>query len=83
MAASPSSIIIAEHHPLRSRDEQVIKAAKLSLLSSTHFHLSLDNPLLVHFSGDSIQQLFRRMALMKRLLSHSFVTSAIRQGRKD
>jgi preprotein translocase subunit SecA len=81
---SALSIIVAEHHPLGSRDEQLIQTAQaLSCSPQICFHLALDDPLLVHFSGDSIQKLFRRMGADEETsLSHSFVTTAIRRGQE-
>jgi preprotein translocase subunit SecA len=85
--ASPSpglQIIVAEHHPKRSRDEAVIEAAKsLPCPTGMCFHFSLDDPLLKHFNGDSIQRLVKKMGIDENeSLSHPLITTAIRNAQQ-
>lgn len=85
--ASPSrgiQIIVAEHHPKQSRDQAVIDAAKtLPCPSGMCFHFSLDDPLLLHFNGDSIQKLFKRLGIDEdECLSHHLITTALRNAQQ-
>lgn len=73
-------IVIAEHHPICSRDEQLLQAAA-TLACPTHltFHISLDDPLLTNFGSRSIQQLFKQLGIAEdTFLSNSMITTAIR-----
>lgn len=83
-AELPLEIIVAEHHPLRSRDEQLIQAAA-AVACQTHlsFHISLDDPLLTKFGARSIQQLFKQLGVAEdTCLSNSMITTAIRRGQE-
>lgn len=54
-------IIVAEHHPMRSRDQQLHEAAAtLTCEAQLTIHISLDDALLTHFGVRSIQDLYRR-----------------------
>jgi preprotein translocase subunit SecA len=80
----PLEIIVAAHHPLRSKDEQLIKAAAtLACQSQLTFHISLDDPLLVHFGVTSIQHLFKQLGMEEEeCLSNSLITAAIRRAQE-
>jgi preprotein translocase subunit SecA len=80
----PVEVIVAEHHPLRSRDEQVWRAADtLSCKAQVTFHISLDDPLLVHFGVSSIQHLFKQLGMSEEtFLSNSLITNAIRRAQE-
>jgi len=80
----PLEIIVAEHHPLRSRDEQLINAAAtLACQSQLTFHISLDDPLLVHFGVSSVQHLFKQLGMGEETcLSNPLITSAIRRAQE-
>lgn len=80
----PLEIIVAEHHPLRSRDEQLINAAgTLGCRAQLTFHISLDDPLLVHFGVTSIQHLFKQLGMGEETcLSNSLITTAIRRAQE-
>lgn len=73
-------IFIVEHHPLQSKDQELLEtAAKLLGQVELCFHFSLDDPLLLHFNGESIQTLFKRMGIDEsECLSHHLITTAIR-----
>jgi preprotein translocase subunit SecA len=75
-------IIVADHHPLRSKDEPLVKtAASLACQSQITFHISLDDPLLVHFGVTSIQHLFKQLGMDEETsLSNSLITAAIRRA---
>ncbi len=77
-------IIVAEHHPLRTRDEAIIEAAtKLSCQAELSFHFSLDDPLMKYFGSTSIQELFTRLGIPRdECISHQFVSTAIRNAQE-
>jgi preprotein translocase subunit SecA len=77
-------IIVAEHHPKQSRDQAVIDTAKsLPCPSGMCFHFSLDDPLLKHFNGDSMQRLFRTLGGDENeCLSHHLITAALRSAQQ-
>jgi hypothetical protein len=78
----PLEIIVADHYPLRSKDEQLIKTAvKLACQSQLTFHISLDDPLLVHFGVTSVQHLFKQLGMEEEAcLSNPLITAAIRRA---
>ncbi len=83
-SAGRLEIIVAEHHPLRSRDENLIQAAAmLPCTAQLCFHLSLDDPLLTHFGVENIKQLFKQLGLEEdTCLSNSLINSAIRRAQE-
>lgn len=72
-------VLVLEHHPRRSKDQALLDfAAQLTCEPEVRFYFSLDDPLLLHFNGTSIQSLFRKMGIDKsEYLSHSLITTAI------
>lgn len=78
--AARLQVLISEHHPRQSKDQAVIDAAaKLACQSELCFYFSLDDPLLRHFNGDSIQKLFRQLRIDEsECISHHLITTAIR-----
>jgi preprotein translocase subunit SecA len=76
----PLTIVVAEHHPLRSRDEELIQAAKTAACpTQVTFHISLDDPLLTNFGVGAIQKLFKQLGMAEdTCLSNSLITTAIR-----
>ncbi len=77
-------IIVAEHHPLRSRDQAIIDAAgKLTCPAELTFHFSLDDPLMKYFGSTSIQDLFTRLGMPREeCISHQLVSTAIRNAQE-
>lgn len=77
-------IIVAEHHPLQSRDKALIEAAaKLACDGRMCFHFSLDDPVMKHFGSDSIKALYERLGIPKdECISHHLVTTAIRNAQE-
>ncbi len=77
-------IVVAEHHPLRSRDEAIVDAAsKLSCPSELTFHFSLDDPLMQYFGSTSIQDLFTPLGIARdECISHNLVSTAIRTAQE-
>ena len=72
-------VLVLEHHPRRSKDQALLDfAAQLTCEPEVRFYFSLDDPLLLHFNGNSIQALFRKMGIDDaEYLSHSVITTAI------
>jgi preprotein translocase subunit SecA len=75
-------ILVAEHHPLRSRDEQVLQAAEaMAGEGELTFHISLDDPLLTNFGVRSLQDFGRRLGIDEdSFLSNPMITRSIRQA---
>jgi preprotein translocase subunit SecA len=78
------AIIVAEHHPMQSRDQQVIDSAKrLACEGDLCFHFSLDDPVMRHFGAETIKALFERLGIPKdECISHHLVTNAIRTAQE-
>lgn len=81
---APLEVIVAEHHPMQSRDQVVIDAvAKLACQPQLCFHFSLDDPVLKHFGNASIKALFERLGIEKtECITHHLVTRAIRTAQE-
>ena len=78
------SIVVAEHHPLRDRDERIQEAAQ-SLPGETNvcFHAALTDPLLVHFGSEQIGGLVRQLGMDEvTSLSNSLIGTAIRRSQE-
>jgi preprotein translocase subunit SecA len=75
----PLQIIVTEHHPMQSRDQEVIDAAaKLACNAQVCFYFSLDDPLMNHFGSEKIKALYERLGIPKdECISHHLVTRAI------
>ena len=84
-AVTPLEILVTEHHPLSSRDREVIDAAaKLPCDTDICFYFSLDDPLMRHFGSDNLQALLTRLGMPPdESISHPFVTKAIRRAQED
>jgi preprotein translocase subunit SecA len=85
IAGALLEIIVAEHHPIQSRDQEVIDAAaKLACEAQLCFYFSLDDPVMKHFGSASIQALFERLGIEKsECISHHLVTKAIRTAQEN
>ena len=83
-AGNGLEIICAEHHPMRSRDQQVIdSAAKLVCDGHLCFHFSLDDPVMKYFGVGPIKALFEQLGMSKgECISHHLVTTAIRSAQE-
>jgi hypothetical protein len=77
-------IIVAEHHPRRSKDQQLLEAAAtLTCEAQLTVHIALDDPLLTHFGVRSIQDLYRRLGIDEETsLSNPLITTAIRRAQE-
>jgi preprotein translocase subunit SecA len=80
----PLNIIVAEHYPLRSRDEQLVDAAAgIACEAQLTFHLSLDDPLLINFGVRSVQDFGRRLGIDEEtFLSNAMITRSIKQAQE-
>lgn len=83
---SPSSlrILVAEHHPLFSRDEVVLEAARsLSCNPQVINYTSLTDPLLNHFGGDRMRGLMKQMGMEEQeCISSPVISRAIRTAQE-
>jgi preprotein translocase subunit SecA len=77
-------IIVAEHHPMHSRDQQIVDAAgKLSCDAQLCFYFSLDDPVMQHFGNERIKALFERLGIDKNeCISHHLINTAIRTAQE-
>jgi hypothetical protein len=77
-------ILIAEHHPLSSRDEAVLDAARsLSCNAQVTHHTSLTDPLLSHFGGDRMRGLMKQLGMEEQeCISNPVITRAIRNAQE-
>jgi preprotein translocase subunit SecA len=81
---STLDIIVAEHHPMQSRDQHLVDAAaKLGCEAQLCFYFSLDDPVMKHFGTDSIKALFERLGIDKNeCVSHHLINTAIRTAQE-
>jgi preprotein translocase subunit SecA len=81
----PLEIIVAEHHPIQSRDQAVVDAAaKLACRAQLRFFFSLEDPVMKHFGTGSVKALFERLGIDKQeCISHHLVTAAIRTAQEN
>lgn len=77
-------MIVAEHHPLYSKDRELIEAAeKLQCAVELTFYFSLDDPLVQRFGGISLQELMTRLGMNKdESIEHTLVSRAIRRAQE-
>ena len=81
---STLEIIVAEHHPMHSRDKSLVDAAaKLSCNAQLCFYFSLDDPVMKHFGAETIKALFERLGIDKNeCISHQLINTAIRNAQE-
>ena len=84
VAGGTLEIIVAEHHPMQSRDQQLVDSAKrLACDGHLCFHFSLDDPVMRHFGSETIKALYERLGIPKdECISHHLVTRAIRTAQE-
>lgn len=77
-------ILISEHHPMVSRDDAVLEAARsLACNPNVINHTSLTDPLLKHFGGDRIQGLMKQLGMEEReCVSNPIINRAIRSAQE-
>lgn len=76
--------LIIEHHPLSARDESLLNAlGALDCRTEISFHTALTDPLMLHFGGEKLEGLLRRMGLAEEeCISHELVSRAIRAAQE-
>ncbi len=81
---APLEIVVAEHHPMQSRDQEVIDAAaKLACNAQVCFYFSLDDPVMKFYGSETIKALLERLGIPKdECISHHLVTKAIRTAQE-
>lgn len=84
VTATTLEIIVAEHHPMHSRDEELVQAAgKLPCKPSLTFHFSLDDPLMQFFGNERIKGLMEMLGMDKsECISHQLINTAIRSAQE-
>jgi preprotein translocase subunit SecA len=77
-------IIVTEHHPLHSRDQEIVDAAaKLSCSAEVTFYFSLDDAVMKYFGAESIKSLFEVLGIDKNeSISHHLINTAIRNAQE-
>lgn len=82
--ARPLEIIVAEHHPMASRDQALIDAAaKLPCRAQLCFCFSLDDPVMTYFGSENIKALFERLGMEKsECISHHLINTAVRSAQE-
>jgi hypothetical protein len=77
-------ILVAEHHPMVSRDQAVFDAARsLACNAQVIQHTSLTDPLLKHFGGDMIRGLMKQMGMEEQeCISNPVINRAIRNAQE-
>lgn len=83
-AVGSLEVLVSEHHPLQSEDQEVADTArKLSCNSQLCFYFSLDDPLMQYFGNESVKALFERLGMDKNeCISHHLINSAIRTAQE-
>jgi preprotein translocase subunit SecA len=77
-------IVVAEHHPFQSRDQQIVDAAaNLSCRAQLGFYFSLDDPVMEYFGAETVKALFVRLGIAKsECLSHPLINNAVRNAQE-
>ncbi len=77
-------IVVAEHHPFQSRDQQIVDAAaNLSCRAQLGFYFSLDDPVMEYFGAETVKALFVRLGIEKsECISHQFINNAVRNAQE-
>ena len=76
--------LVAEHHPMASKDQALIEAVTgLRCKSRITFHSALTDGLLSHFGGEKLQGLLRQLGQRDDdYLSHPVISGAIRSAQE-
>lgn len=84
LETAPIEIIVSEHHPMYSRDQDLLDTAAGLICDATlTFYFSLDDPLMKYFGSDSVKALFERLGIDKsECISHPLVNRSIRQAQE-
>jgi preprotein translocase subunit SecA len=84
LSAEALEIMVAERHPMQSRDQEIVNAAaNMACKSSLRFYFSLDDPLMKHFGAETIKALFERLGIDKNeSVEHHLINTAIRTAQE-
>lgn len=77
-------ILIAEHHPMASKDQTLIEVTgSMSCHAQVIFHSSLDDPILDHFGGDRLRSLMKQLGMDEQeCISNPVISTAIRNAQE-
>lgn len=77
-------ILIAEHHPIASRDQALLDAASsMSCNAEVIYHTSLTDPLLLHFGGEKLRGLMKQLGMEEQdCVSHPMISKAIKNAQE-
>lgn len=77
-------ILVAEHHPIASRDQALIEAfTGFPCKSQIIFHLAMTDALMVHFGGEKILGLLKALGHDdETCISHTMISSSIRKAQE-
>lgn len=84
---SPSALLeifVAEHHPMYSRDQEIIDAlGVLACNAKISFYFSLEDPVMKHFGAEGVRAMFRRLGIDEdECLSHHLINMAVRTAQE-
>jgi hypothetical protein len=75
-------LVVAERHPLASPEAALLRFAEaLPCRSSIEYHVSLDDPFMLHLGADSIRRWMGRMGAEEaETISHRLITQSIHKA---
>ena len=83
---SPSllRILVAEHHPMASRDEALLDAAgSLSCDAPVTYHTSMSDALMMHFGGERLRGLMKQLGMQEQeCISSPIISRAIKTAQE-
>lgn len=83
-SSAVAAFLVAERHPLRSRDEELMRfASALPCRSRFVYHVSFDDPLLRFLGADSFRAMLDKAgAGQDQPITHKFLTRSIERAQK-
>lgn len=77
-------VLIAEHHPMASRDQALLDAVTcLPCQRRIIFHAALTDALLLHFGGERLQSLLKQLGQQEEdCISHPMISAAIKRAQE-
>lgn len=84
-SSATAAFLVAERHPFRSVDDELIRfASALPCRSRIVYHLSLDDPLLQSLGADSIRAVLGSTGAPEdQSITHKFITRIIERAQKN
>jgi hypothetical protein len=75
-----ATIIFAEHHPLREREQEIFKQLQLR---EAIVHSALDEPLFLHFGGEKVMGLMKQLGMDENnMIEHKMISHAIENAQE-